>query len=64
MQNMDHEISNAVPDVLKRLLLRFYVILKLGAKSRNFHLYGAFPCKYKERRQKDENFEILPPTSR
>ena len=41
----------------KDLCLRIYVVLKLGVKSRNFHLFWSGGSK------KNENFEILLPSS-
>ena len=62
---MDHELSNAVPDVLKRLLVKILCYLEVGGKISKFSsFWGPLLVLYKERIQKDENFMILPPTSR
>ena len=61
---MDHELSNAVPDVLKRLLVKILCYLEVGQNLEIFIFLEPFLVLYKERLQKDENFMILPPTSR
>ena len=45
MENMDHELSNAVPDVFKRRLVKILCNFEVGSKISKNRVLGPFPCK-------------------